>query len=229
MKKYLFVLLFVSMSILAACSETTETTRDELSENAQNFNPHSGSYEQFVQFYNEVQDALNEELELGEIYEAFDELEEEKREIQSGLVDVTQEELTEAASELEDIADARAETLYDESAVFDEIESQLDGAAETLDTVVTRGYSTRAEPLLDVARERLDAQRAILDGKYDILSAERELYVLFADEDATQEDIDSQSAAISEIYVEVGELSSDLGEHTEELNEVLENIFEYMN
>lgn len=227
--KKLVLLFSVMLVFIAACSERTESTNNTLSENAQSFSPHGAAYDNFVDFYNEMQDALGEELELGDIYTRFDELEEEKREIQDGLVEVTGEELADAADELLSIADAREETLDDESAVFDEIENLLRDAQATLDTVMTRGYSTQGDELMEVATERLEAQRAILDGKYEIVERERALYELFASDESTQEDIDEQSSAVSDAYIEVGALSDELGEKSDALNETLESLYEFMN
>lgn len=228
MRKIALLLMF-TLLFVAACSDKQTSTNNELSENAQSFSPHAASYEYFVDFYNEVQNALNEELDLSDIYERFDELEAEKREVQEGLVDVTNDELAEAAGVLSGIADDRETTLDDEGAVFDEIESQLDDAQETLESVMSRGYSTQGDELMEIATERLEAQRAILDGKFEIISRERALYDLFSDADSTQEEINAQTKAISEAYVEVSELSETLGTHTEQLNEVLESLYEFMN
>lgn len=227
--KKLVLLFSVMLVFIAACSERTESTNNTLSENAQSFSPHGAAYDNFVDFYNEMQDALGEELELGDIYTRFDELEEEKREIQDGLVEVSGEELAEAADELLSIADAREETLDDEGAVFDEIERMFKDAQATLDTVMTRGYSTQGDELMEVATERLEAQRAILDGKYEIVERERALYELFASDESTQEDIDEQSSAVSDAYIEVGALSDELGEKSDALNETLESLYEFMN
>ena len=227
--KKLVLLFSVMLVFIAACSERTESTNNTLSENAQSFSPHGAAYDNFVDFYNEMQDALGEELERGDIYTCFDDLEEEKREIEDGLVDVTDEELADAADELLSIADAREETLDDEGAVFDEIERMFKDAQETLDTVMTRGYSTQGDELMEVATERLEAQRAILDGKYEIVERERALYELFASDESTQEDIDEQSSAVSDAYIEVGALSDELGEKSDALNETLESLYEFMN
>lgn len=227
MKKILVA--FLMTIVLVGCQEETPSTNNELSENVQQFSPHQASYEYFVDFYNAVQDALNEELELADVYTAFDELEEEKRDIQSELVDVTSEALSEAADELLTIADARTETLQDEAAIFDEIESQFNDAEEILDTVMARGYSTQGEELMEVVTERLETQRAILSGKHEIISRETELYQLFQNDESTQEEINEQTEAVSAAYVDVADESDVLGERTDALNEVLESLYEFMN
>lgn len=223
------ILLIFTVFLMVGCSDAVETTSGELSENAQNFSPHGDSYTQLVDFYNAVQDALNEELEREEIIEAFDELEEEKRELQSSLVEVEFEELSDSAETLKENSDARETLLDDEALIYDEIASQLEDAETMLGQIVTRGYSTRGEALIEAALERLETQRNLLDGKYEIVERERKLYELFADSETTQEMIDEQTSNISEAYVEVAERSEALGKQTEALNGALETLFEYMN
>ena len=223
-----FLLVFIGI-FLAGCNDSVETTSGELSENAQSFSPHGDSYEQFVEFYNTVQTALNEELERESIYAEFDELEDEKRTLQESLVEVEFEELTAASDTLLENADEREALLDEEAAIYDEIESQLEDADAMLEAIVTRGYSTRGDALMEVSYDRLDTQRSLLDAKYEIVERERELYTMFADADTTQEMIDEQTSSISEAYVEVSEISEELASQSEALNSALETLFEYMN
>ncbi len=221
-------LLFISV-FLVGCNDSVETTSGELSENAQSFSPHGGSYEQFVEFYNTVQTALNEELERESIYQEFDALEEEKRTQEESLVEVEFEELTAASDTLLENADAREELLDDEAIIYDDIESQLEDAETMLEAIVTRGYSTRGDALMEVSFDRLEVQRSLLEGKYTIVERERELYTMFADAETTQEMIDEQTSSIGEAYVEVSEISEELASQSEALNTALETLFEYMN
>ena len=144
-------------------------------------------------------------------------------------MEVEFEELTAASDTLLENADAREALLDEEAAIYDEIESQLEDADAMLEAIVTRGYSTRGDALMEVSYDRLDTQRSLLDAKYEIVERERELYTIFADADATQEMIDEQTSSISEAYVEVSEISEELASQSEALNSALETLFEYMN
>jgi|SRR5699024_10739206 len=207
-KSLLFSLMFIIL-LLTACSESTEET-----------------------IYKHLEEAVSLEKEFEEQQGSIMELEKEEQEIYDEIISLSMEDfdkIKELAKKATDNIDKRTELINIENESLEESEEEIIKIEDSIEKLENNEVRKKAQNMYDVMMERFNAYDELHKLYTDTLKLEKELYVLFQEEETGQKELTDHISELNNDYEQVIEANKLFNKYTSEYNERKKDFYESSN
>lgn len=204
----LFLVIFISTLVLAACGDNKEELRA---------------------FYTSLEETIEIESEIEELSQSFNNLEEEKRQRQDEINTADRETLSAISADLLEKLDEQVALIEREQTVMEESRESMLTTESLVEDIPSEMDRLRAEQLIEDMTARYEAHSEMREAYTDVFDTERELFELYDDDDLSQEQVDTLLEELREDFKVVEEKNNAFQQATANVNEKKEAVLNTIN